>query len=372
MPNMNYFSLDGFANVSGDLADEIIGEAGEFAPHSYAKNDVSNHTGSAKISTPGGDKERPSARPEGGEFGPTPPGGFRERPTGKPVGGEFGPSTPKKVELTTDEWNKAMAALKHSFKEGVEIMDMLEQCRIVEETVDDRQNKYMEELMQEAAYEALINGPIFEAAKDSDKAIIRGKVKKLNRKVRKYFKDKRANYKPVQLYANLTKAGPFRSRLWQYLGVAWMDNPVAKRYATDLTEIYKDILGEYKILPIPCLFREQREMFIKQFKWDKNANIIMFIIDKKIPMELTKRGQLSGSYNSLQLEAGKNDDDDDTEESDVCPECGKDPCECDDNDDKDSKKKSSKKKSKDEDDDDDDISSEDVEDNEDNEDDEDD
>ena len=60
------------------------------------------------------------------------PGGLHERPTSRPKG-ETSLNFPASAEITADAYNKAFSRLKQSFKEGLEIMEILEHAIIVDD-----------------------------------------------------------------------------------------------------------------------------------------------------------------------------------------------------------------------------------------------
>lgn len=95
--------------------------------------------------------------------------GVSETPSGKPYDAEA-ITVPKTGVITADAYNSALAALKKSFKEGVEIMEMLENATVVEGVdVETMQAAYTEAVVENAIFESYITGPYFEAAKNPDK-----------------------------------------------------------------------------------------------------------------------------------------------------------------------------------------------------------
>ena len=64
------------------------------------------------------------------------PGGLNERPTSRPKG-ETPLNFPASSEITADAYNKAFSRLKQSFKEGLEIMEILENAIIVDDDYMD-------------------------------------------------------------------------------------------------------------------------------------------------------------------------------------------------------------------------------------------
>ncbi len=288
-----FFELTGFEGMGENDILKTQLESGEFAPNSNATNDVSNHTSDAKVNVPGGTGESPSAKPEGGEHGPTPPGGFSEKPANH--GPEYGPSIPQKTELTTDEWNRAMNSLKQSFKEGVELMEMLEHCKIVEETPEMAQQRYLENAMNEAYYEAMISGPLYEAVKRSDKDEIKGIVKKCKKLVSNWCDENKVKFRRADTYAKFCNIGWFTTRLWQVIGAVYIEAGNADSVVAELNKECAEELGDYKIIGSAMWCADIIDLFKVKFNWKNEKGICMLVVDKKLPYEFTKKGQLEGS-----------------------------------------------------------------------------
>jgi hypothetical protein len=99
--------------------------------------------------------------------------GVSETPSGKPYDAAA-VSVPKSSAITAEVYNSALAALKKSFKEGVEIMEMLENVTVVEGAdVETLQAAYTEAVIEDAIFESYVTGPYFEAAKNPDKSGIK-------------------------------------------------------------------------------------------------------------------------------------------------------------------------------------------------------
>ena len=62
-------------------------------------------------------------------MGPSVPGGLTEKPTAKPEGGEFGPSIPAGSTITKEAYNSAIADLQKSFKESYELLGVIAKRR---------------------------------------------------------------------------------------------------------------------------------------------------------------------------------------------------------------------------------------------------
>lgn len=188
-------NLEGIENMGdNDILDLNINESGtaEFGSNDPATNPTvtfdPNSTSAKETSVPipGGIKETPTAKPADGETGVTIPGGNGETPSGKPYDASS-VSIPAKTTLTSDQYNNAISALKKTFKEGVEIMELLESANIVHKTETELQQEYTEGVLEQAIIDAYGNGPMFESADDPKKE----EIKKAAKAIVRCIKDKR-------------------------------------------------------------------------------------------------------------------------------------------------------------------------------------
>lgn len=199
------FNLDVFKESSeDDLTKAPIGESGngsEFQSNDPAINPTKDQPSAGadgKVSIPGGEKENPTAKPVDGS-NPSIPGGGGEKPSAKAADGT-NPSIPGKATLTTSEWGAAMSALKNSFKEGVQILEILENANIVDISLEEQQRLHTEALMQEAVFESFCDGPMFEAVKAEDKGEIKKITKEIKKKLCKFSRN-------IKWYFSKTPAG---------------------------------------------------------------------------------------------------------------------------------------------------------------------
>ena len=215
------------------------------------------------------------------------PGGDKESPSAKPYDSSS-ISVPSKVTLTSDQYNNAISALKKSFKEGAEILEMLENVNVVEFSLIDQQNEFIEN----AILTAMEDGPIFESVKRKDKVDVKEIVRTLRPDIHNDLKeDKVKFYKPnvigsfFSLSASRLILQVWTNRLWQVLGVVIIEKGNIDDLCKRLTEKYKDTLGEYKIIPYltpPSIV----DLFRTKFNWKNQLSPYMLIVDKKLPSEV--------------------------------------------------------------------------------------
>ena len=317
------FDLTGFeSKQDDDILNMNINEEGEFTtkdPSSNPEVDVDTNTTSAKetnIPVPGGDKETPSAKPEGGEKEIPVPGGDKEAPSAHAVDGATIP-TPAKVILSQDTYNDALSSLKKSFKEGYEIMELLEKASIQTKSTEELQREFTENAIDEAIYTSMINGPIFEAVAADDKDKVKGIIKKLVKKVEDFAKDDGLTfYKPakiIRLIASInaapvtvgfatgdgnairaggsailpTNASWWNTRFWQVLGALCIEDENIADYTNKLTKEFSEDLGEYKIIAVK-MPKTIFDQFRVKFNWKNRKNSYFLLVDKKLNSEIKK------------------------------------------------------------------------------------
>ena len=113
------------------------------------------------------------------------PGGDSEKPKSNQYD-NASVSIPTTTTITADVYNSALSALKKSFKESYELLEMLENATIVTESVADKQSLYSQDVL----LESMESGPIFEAVTREDKNDIKSIVKKIRPEVEKEVKAK--------------------------------------------------------------------------------------------------------------------------------------------------------------------------------------
>jgi len=169
------------------------------------------------------------------------PGGDGESPSAKPYDASS-ISIPSSTTITTTEHNKMMSALKQSFKEGVQVLELLEKFEVVNKTLDEIQHEFTEAAVDNAIFESYLEGPFFEASDEPNKKQIKAVVKKVQSKV-----EPKTDYYliPSNCIKKLFSRGEdLKSKTWQTVGVFYAkDNPsAAVKYYQDM---FKEELGEY-------------------------------------------------------------------------------------------------------------------------------
>lgn len=268
---------------------------------------------------------------EGSDYGPSVPGGLSEKPTAKPYD-ETSIPIPSSTTIDADTYNKIIGTLKSSFKEAVNLMDYLENTKVVERTPEQLQEDYMAEAMLQA-YE---DGPLFEAVDRSDKKEVKAIVRKVRDDVKSSLSAKGFKFYKPNIIARMLLDGKsgksnkimiFKSRLWQILGIALVEEGNINEVVSKLNKELAEDLGDYKVLQIQVP-KSYMDIFRTKFGWKNVKKSFLLVVDKKIPGELKKC--MTGDYKK---------------ESADCDDC--------DDDEKDGKKADSKGKREDKDDDDD-------------------
>lgn len=273
-------------------------EEKEFAPNSNATNDVDNHVPDATVTVPGGLKETPTAKPEGGEKSVPVPGGLSEKPSNSGVSGFSNVSIPSGTTLDSATYNAIIGQLQKSFQEGADLLGQLSHVTVVEKTPQQLQEEYNDEVIGNALLEAYENGPLFEKVSRDDKDEVKEIVKKLRPKVADHLKgDKIKFYKPNLIARALTPFVPgntvaavdqiWTTRLWQVLGIALTEVGSTEEFSKGLTDQFKDELGDYKILVSPVT-PTLVDLFRAKLGWKSTKGTFFLLVDKKLPSELKK------------------------------------------------------------------------------------
>ena len=226
-------------------------------------------------------------------------------------------SIPAKTELDSNTYNDALARLKQSFKESIDVLSMLENADIVKKTQEEVNAEILESVMLEAAYDACVNGPIFEAVDRSDKKAVKEIIKNLGRKFKKYIGEKDFEFfKPTIL----TKLGQWWStRLWQTVGILVCEDSYVEKTINTFNETYKDELGDYRFIAVKLDMITASTMFAwdairvvlaQKFGYKNHAQAYMILVDKELTAEIEKDvKKLSDEIKSSQKsEESKNND----------------------------------------------------------------
>jgi hypothetical protein len=253
------------------------------------------------------------------------PGGLSERPSGAPSDTSI--NTPAKKEITVDAYQAALANLKKSFKEAVDIFEDLENRVVVQESAEDVAMRKQEEYLDNLILEAYENGPIFEAVNKSDKDTIKKIVINVRKKIRDLIEDQHITFYPTNKFSRIIIAaisgavngmvngavtgggagalggmviggasgaggaalsGTFWStRLWQIVGMVYVEDGNIQTLTKHLNEKLNEELGDYKLLPIKVL-PDIADLFRTKFGWKNNKQSYMLLVDKKMPMEVKK------------------------------------------------------------------------------------
>lgn len=294
------FNLEGYENLNeNDILNMSINESSEFAH----KNPDTNHP-EVSFETNGASGKNTSVPPMGthklnDDASVSIPGGDSETPKAKPYDATS-INNGGKVTLTTDQYDAALAALKKSFKEGYEIMEMLENVDVVQQTIEQRQEEYVESMIGDQLLTAYEDGPVFEAVDRRDKNDVKDIVRLLRPKIEDELEDAKIKfYKPnlivrslvglIPGYGSLSAAAAIKqiwsTRLWQVIGVCIVEGGNIEELTSSLTNKFKEELGDYKILyaaSSPTIL----EIFRMKFGWKNTKGVFFLLVDKKLPKEL--------------------------------------------------------------------------------------
>lgn len=241
------------------------------------------------------------------------PGGLKEEPV-RSNSKEESVSVPATTTLTDKQYKDALSALQKSFKEGYEIMEALANATVVHEDINQKQDEFVESAIEQAILEAYENGPIFEAVDRSDKDEVKKIVKSLRPKMKDALSENKVNFRNCHVIASVIASAVFTGlatagagagivsgfaygatlgavtkfwdkRLWQIVGIIYIEEGNVKEVIDELNEKFKNELGEYKFLETkvhPSLF----DYFKLKFGWKNVKDTYMLLIDKKLPKEI--------------------------------------------------------------------------------------
>lgn len=180
--------------------------------------------------------------------------GVVETPSGKPYDAEA-ISVPKTEVITVDAYNSALVSLKKSFKEGAEIMEMLEKVKVVpNKTPDDEQKTFTENAIYEAMVDSYYDGPIYESVQKENKAEIKALAKKVRKQLCKFTRRIKWYFKKINTGVRLGLLDPFilskfsndlKLYSWQMVCLIYMARGTAvKESIKSLNDEFAEILGD--------------------------------------------------------------------------------------------------------------------------------
>lgn len=229
--------------------------------------------------------ERPTAKLEGDTTSQLPGG---EQPATRPKD-ETKIMTGNGTEIKADVYNSAMGALKKSFKEATELIDMLSNCTVVESTLEDQQQEFTDN----AILESYINGPLFEKVDRDDKKDVKGIVSAIKSKLRTYCKQQNVIYYQPSVIGRWIGQGYFWvMRLWQIAGAVVMEAANVNDFCKKLSEEFKEDLGDYKIIPVAVL-PSWFDVFRTFLNWKNTQQPFFLLIDKKLEHEVSQKDKLA-------------------------------------------------------------------------------
>lgn len=297
------FKLENYESLKdSDILGTNLNESAEFDTKDPSVNPTqefdSNATSAKETNT--GVSEKPSAKPVDGT-NVSIPGGDKETPSAKPADAASIP-VPATTTLTSDEYNSALSLLKKSFKEGYEVLEILESAQVVHKTTEEMQEEYNESVIGDAILQAYEDGPMFEKVDQSDKGDIKKIVRKIRPGIEKALKkDNKYFYKP-NVVARIIVGGItapvggaasvasalqqiWTTRLWQVLGICHCEDGNIKDICDNLTKEFAEDLGDYKVLYATCV-PTVVDAFKNKFHWKNTRNTYFLLVDKKVPSEV--------------------------------------------------------------------------------------
>lgn len=222
------------------------------------------------------------------------PGGLKEEPV-RSNGKEESVSVPATTTLTDKQYKDALSALQKSFKEGYEIMEALANATVVHESIEQKQDEFVENAIEQAILEAYLTGPIFEAVNRTDKKDISDIIKDIRNNIVKEVNKESLDFFDLNWWMKLKAKLGFRNFgqhfLWQFIGIIEIEPQNVSDFCKNLTDKFKDKLGEYKILSYQCIGFTQLFAF-KNLKSKlagdtKNTRVsYVLFIDRKMQSEL--------------------------------------------------------------------------------------
>ena len=226
------------------------------------------------------------------------PGGTKEAPSSKPYD-ETKLSVPGKTELTTNQWNAALGALKKSFKEQAEIIEILENAVVVNESVEEQLERVNNEVIDNALFEAYDSGAFFEKVDRTDKDDVKAIVNKVRPKAQQYF-DKEG----IKFYKPKGGRGWWTRRLWQIVGVFITEEARVPDIMKKLNESMKADTGDFKLLHVKAA-PSFVDLFRMRWNYKREWACFWILVDKKLPSEKELNAEQKADLEAAPNKGGK-------------------------------------------------------------------
>jgi hypothetical protein len=126
------------------------------------------------------------------------PGGDSERPKG--ARSDVNISIPSKTEISVDQYNDALSSIKKSFKEGVELLEILETANVSQVTLDELQEDYTIAHI----FESYMTGPYMESLDKSHRTKVNKIIRSIVKNQKKAANDK---YGLTTFFPRISKPG---------------------------------------------------------------------------------------------------------------------------------------------------------------------
>lgn len=208
--------------------------------------------------------------------------------------GDHNVSVPGKAVLDEDTYNDALKRLKQSFKEGYEVLDMLQNADVLAESAQTRQKNFT----YNAILESFENGPLFEKVERSDKDEVKDIVAKIRKNISKAVHEEDVEFRTPSVWGDIltgaflyngTVPRAFQTiwsmRLWQIIGAVYVEDGKVDKLCEVVTDKFSKELGGYKIIPVKT-YKSVADMFRTSFGWKDQRSIYFIIVDKKLPAEI--------------------------------------------------------------------------------------
>lgn len=337
---LGIFDINESAGPDDILKINIFAEEAEFKTNEFAFNPKTSgdNLPTSTMNPPGGRKEDPTSNEydKGQSTTVTPPGGRNENPSATiyDKGQSVNISIPQGTTLDSRTYNAALQRLQQSYRESMEMMNMvgaslLELTNVTVVPISEEESTLNEaaDIADEAMYQAILNSPLYEKVGRDDKDKVQDIVHKLSSQMESKVRQKGNNARFVRpkkiLRALIDPNGlsnvlhtVWTQRLWQILGIVYMEENNIQPLLADLNACFKDELGEYKILAsraVPAFIDALR----MRFNW-KNAQLAWtLVIDKKLPGEFKKA---EGDVDPPEKSEGSSSEDAKTEAADAAVE----------------------------------------------------